>query len=101
MDWKLKTKITLMIMWVWIFHDGQYVFIQSPLIDVIINDVGIGLKQRKPVPISAHKLLHHHLDSPPHNLHHFNYRLIMRKLNYLTQISQPDIAMQYTSVQNI
>ena len=36
--------------------DAQYVFIQPPLIDVIINDVGIGLKQRKPVPMSAHKL---------------------------------------------
>ena len=45
-------------------NDEQYVFTQLSLIDVIINDVGIGTKQRKSVLLSAHKLLHHHLDSP-------------------------------------
>ena len=72
-------------------NDGQYVFTQPSLIDAIINDIGIQTEQRKSVPMSAHKLLHHHLDSSPHNPHHFNYRSVGRKLNYLAQISQPDI----------
>ena len=71
--------------------DGQYVFSQPFQINAIINDVGIGTKQRKSVPMSAHKLLHHHLNSPLHNSHYFNYRSVVGKLNYLTQISQPDI----------
>ena len=69
----------------------QYVFTQPLLIDMVINDVGISSKQRKPVPFSAHKLLHHHLNSPPHNPWHFNFRSIVGKFNYLVQISGPDI----------
>ena len=41
--------------------------------------------------MSAQKLLHHHLGSPPHNPCHFNYRSVVGKLNYLAQISRPDI----------
>ena len=65
--------------------DGQYVFTQPSLIDAYINDVGIGTKQRKSAPMSAHKLLHHHLDLPPHN------PCQIGKLNYLAQISQSNI----------
>lgn len=61
------------------------------LIDSIIKDVGILPKQKKMIPISAQKLLHHHLDSPPHNPNTFNYRSVIGKLNYLAQISRPDI----------
>ena len=42
--------------------------------------------------MSAHKLLYHHLDSPLHHSHHFDYRSVMEKLNYLAHISQPDIS---------
>ena len=72
-------------------NDGQYVFTQPFLIDAIINDVRIGTKQKKLVPMSAQKLLHYHLDSPPHTPCQFNYRSVVGKLNYLAQISQPDI----------
>ena len=47
--------------------DGQYVFTQPSLIDRIINDVVVGTKQRKSVHMSAHKLLHHFLNSLPQN----------------------------------
>ena len=47
--------------------DGQHEFTQPSLIDAIINDVGIGPKQRKSVPMSTYKLLHHHMGSLPHN----------------------------------
>ena len=49
-------------------NDGKYVFTQPSLIDVIVNDVSIGTKQRKQVTMNTHKLLHHHLDSPPHTI---------------------------------
>ena len=71
--------------------DGQYVFTQPFLIDAIINDVGMKTKQRKSVPMCAHKLFHHCLDSAPHNPHNSNYRSVVGKLNYLAQISQTDI----------
>ena len=77
--------------------NGQYVFTLS-LIDAIINDVHFNSKQRMPVPMSAHKLLHHNLDSPSHNPHHFNYRSVAGTLNYLAQISLPDICYVCTSV---
>ena len=72
-------------------NDDQYLFTKPFLIDTIINDVDIGPKQRKPLQMIAHKLLHHHLDTPPHNPLHFNYRSVVGKLNYLAQISQLDI----------
>ena len=39
----------------------------------------------------ANKLFHHHLDSPPHNPHHFHNRSVVGKLIYQAQINQPDI----------
>ena len=41
--------------------------------------------------MSAQSLLHHHLDSPPHNPYCLNYRSVVGTLNYLAQISLPDI----------
>ena len=50
--------------------DGQYAVTHISLLDAGISYVGIGSKQKKPVPMSVQKLLHHHLDSPSHNPHH-------------------------------
>ena len=42
--------------------DGQHVFTQPSLIDAIINDVGNGTKQRKPVLVSFYIItwIHNH-----------------------------------------
>ena len=72
--------------------DGIYKFTQPVLIDTIINDVGLGDKAaEKKIPINAQRLLHHHLNSEEHDSTIFNYRSVIGKLNYLAQVSRPDI----------
>ena len=73
-------------------EDGTYKFTQPVLIDTIINDFGLGdTEAEKKIPINAQMLLHHHLDSEEHDIKIFNYRSVIGKLNYLAQVSRPDI----------
>ncbi|KAL7460028.1 hypothetical protein ACHAXS_000496, partial [Conticribra weissflogii] len=75
--------------------DGSYKFIQQVLIDTILDDVGLKPSyKRKLIPMKSSKYLSHHIDSTPFyncECFQFNYRSIVRKLNYPAQTSQPDI----------
>jgi hypothetical protein len=73
-------------------EDGSYEFTQTALTQQIIEDVGLGPKSTtKPIPMCAQRLLHHHLDSAPHDKRKFKYRSVIGKLNYLAQCTRPDI----------
>jgi hypothetical protein len=63
---------------------------QRALIDSIISDVALGDSKVKAVPAKVSKILHAHLDKPSFSLN-FGYRLVIGKLNYLTQTTRPDI----------
>ena len=67
-------------------RDGSYEFTYPGLTQKIMEDVSLVPKTTpKPIPICAQKLLHHHLDSPPHDESKFQYRSMIGKLNYLAQ----------------
>ncbi|KAL7474003.1 hypothetical protein ACHAW6_000506, partial [Cyclotella cf. meneghiniana] len=71
--------------------DGSYALSQKTLIDAIIADVGLTSNDyTKPVPAKCTQRLHAFLDSPPFN-RDWNYRSVVGKLNYLAQMSRPDI----------
>ena len=73
-------------------EDESYEFTQPALTQQIIEDVGLGPKSTtKPIPMCAQRLLHHHLDSAPHDESKFKYRSVIGKLNYLAQCTRPDI----------
>jgi hypothetical protein len=76
--------------------DGSYKFTQRALIDSIIKDVGLTNSKTKPVQAKVLLRLHAFKDEPPFDLN-FNYRLAVRKLNYLAQTTQPNI--MYTTHQ--
>jgi hypothetical protein len=63
---------------------------QQALIDSIISDVALSDSKVKDVPAKVSKILHTHLDKPPFSLN-FGYPLVIGKLNYLAQITRPDI----------
>ena len=72
--------------------DGSYEFMQPALTHQIIEDVRLGPRTTpKPIPVCDQRLLHRHLDSPPHNKSKFQYRSVIGKLNYLAQCIRPDI----------
>ena len=67
-------------------EDRSYEFTQLALTQKIIEDVRLGPRTiPKPIPICAQRLLHSHLDSPPHDNSKFHYRSMIGKLNYLVQ----------------
>ncbi len=64
---------------------------QRDLIDSIIQDIGLdNAKGVKPVPAKMSLHLHAAKDEKPFDLN-FNYRSAIGKLNYLAQITRPDI----------
>ena len=70
--------------------DGSYEFTQPALTHQIIKDVRLGPRTTpKPIPMFAQRLLHHHLDSPPHDESKFQYRSVTGKLNYLAHCTRP------------
>ena len=72
--------------------DGSYEFKQPSLTQKIIEDVRLGHRTTpKHIPMCAQRLLHHHLDYPPHNKSKFQYRSVIGKLNYLAQCNLSDI----------
>jgi hypothetical protein len=71
-------------------HNGSYGFTQCALINAIINDVGINNSRTKPVLAKVSLRLHAFKDEPTFDLN-FNYRSVVGKLNYLAQITCPDI----------
>jgi len=70
--------------------DGSSEFTQRALIDSIIEDVGLKDAKVKPVPAKVSQRLHAFKDEPPFELD-FNCRSAVGKLNYLAQITRPDI----------
>ncbi|KAL7457129.1 hypothetical protein ACHAXS_000396, partial [Conticribra weissflogii] len=70
--------------------NGTYKFTQRTLIDSIIEDVGVQANHTKPVPAKATLHLHAFKNSSKFDLN-FNYRSIVGKLNYIAQITRPDI----------
>ncbi len=71
-------------------RDGSYKFTQRPLIDSIINDLGLNDSKSKSVPAKVSLQLHAFKDDPPFDLD-FNYRSTVGKLNYLAQTTRADI----------
>ena len=66
--------------------DESYNITQPALTQQIIEDIRLGPRTtRKPIPMCAHRLLHHHLHSPPHEDSKFLYQYVIGKLNYLDQ----------------
>jgi hypothetical protein len=63
---------------------------QQTLIDAIISDMALSNSKVKAVPAKVSEILHAHLDKPPFSLN-FGYCLVIGKLNYLAQITRPDI----------
>ncbi len=70
--------------------NGSYEFTQRALIDSIIDNVGLTDSKTKPVPAKVSLRLHAFKDEPPFNLD-FNYRSAVGKLNYLAQMTHPEI----------
>ncbi len=70
--------------------NGSYEFTQRTLIDSIIDNVGLTDSKTKPVPAKASLQLHAFKDEPPFNLDS-NYWSAVGKLNYLAQMTHPDI----------
>ena len=71
--------------------DGSCNFVQTGLIDSIIEDCGLTKSRKfKQVPAKSSAILTAHLDSPPFS-GPFNYRSVIGKLNYLAQTTRPDI----------
>jgi hypothetical protein len=63
---------------------------QRALIVSIISGVALGDSKVKAVPAKVSEVLHAHLDKPPFSLN-FGCHLVISKLNYLAQITRPDI----------
>ena len=64
--------------------DGSYEFTQPALTHKIIKDVRLGTRTTpKPIPMCDQRLLHHHLDYPPHDERKFQYRSVIVRLDYL------------------
>jgi hypothetical protein len=70
--------------------DGSYEFTQRALIDSIIKDVNLTDSKTKTVPSKVALQLHAFKEDPPFN-QSFDYRSAVGKLNYLGQITRPDI----------
>ena len=72
--------------------DGSYELTQPTLIDSIIEDIILKVKDAKvkPVPAKVSQWLHIFKDEPSFNLD-FNYRSAVGKLNYLAQTTRSDI----------
>lgn len=65
---------------------------QPALIQSILRDIGFGPNtSTKPVPAASSRILHYHHDSPDFD-GHFNYRSAIGKLNYVAQLTHPEIA---------
>ncbi len=65
---------------------------QPHLIKSILSDLGLSeTSNNKSTPAITKKLLHQHLDSPPHS-EPWHYRSVIGKLNYLEKSTRPDIA---------
>ena len=72
--------------------DGSYEFMQPMLTQKIIEDVRLGPRTtKKHIPMCAQRLIHHHLDSPPHDESKFLYQSVIGKLNYIYQFTWPEI----------
>jgi hypothetical protein len=70
--------------------DGSYEFMQRALIDSIIKDVNLTDLKTKTVPAKVALQLHAFKEDPPFN-QSFDYHSAVGKLNYLGQITRPDI----------
>jgi hypothetical protein len=70
--------------------DGSYEFMQRALIDSIIKDFNLTDSKTKTVPAKGALQLHAFKEDPPFN-QSFDYRSAVGKLNYLGQITRPDI----------
>jgi hypothetical protein len=70
--------------------DGSYEFTQRALIDSIIKDVNLNDSKTKTVPAKVALQLHAFKEDPPFN-QSFDYPSLVGKLNYLGQITRPDI----------
>ena len=71
--------------------NGSIEFSQRALIDSIIKDAHLSDAKVKPVPAKVSLQLHACREEPIFDMD-FNYRSIVGKLNYLAQITRPDIA---------
>jgi hypothetical protein len=71
-------------------QDCSYEFTQCALINDIINYVRLKDAKVKPVPVKVSLKLHAFKDGPPFD-RDFNYRSAVGKLNYLAQVTRPDI----------
>lgn len=65
---------------------------QPQLIDEILNDLQLSMKDSiRETPALSSKILHRHLEEPEANID-FNYRSVIGKLNYLEKSTRPDLA---------
>jgi len=65
---------------------------QSQLIDEIINDLNLDVKDSiRETPALSSKILHRHLEEPEAEIS-WNYRSVIGKLNYLEKSTRPDLA---------
>ena len=73
--------------------DNEFHLTQPKLIDSILEDLHLeGDKVHiKDTPMASSKLLSRHLDSPDFD-HHFQYRRVVGKLNFLEQSTRGDIS---------
>ena len=71
---------------------GSFHLTQPKLIDSILEDLSLQEgSHTKDIPMASSKLLSRHKDSPDFD-HHFNYRRIVGKLNFLEQSTRGDIS---------
>ena len=75
------------------YRQDKYIELTQPqLIDEILNDLGLDVKDTiRETPALSSKILHRHLEEPEAEIS-WNYRSVIGKLNYLEKSTRPDLA---------